>query len=50
MVLNSAHIYIRDEAAYDEAATKAGTELLVEAQKYTNIQPIQTLTRLHAVG
>jgi hypothetical protein len=50
MVLNSAHIYIRDEAAYDEASGKAGAELGAELVKYTNIQPISTLTRVHAIS
>ncbi len=50
VVMNSAHIYIRDEAAYDAAAAKSGAELGAEMVKYTNIQPLSTLTRLHAVG
>jgi hypothetical protein len=50
VVLNSAHIYIRDEAAYDAAAAKSGAELGAEMVKFTNIQPLSTLTRLHAVG
>jgi hypothetical protein len=50
MVLNSAHIYIRDEAAYDEASGKAGAELGAEMVKYTNIQPISTLTRVHSIS
>ncbi len=50
VVMNSAHIYIRDEAAYDAATTKSGAELGAELVKYTNIQPLSTLTRLHAVG
>jgi hypothetical protein len=50
VLMNSAHIYIRDEAAYDAAAAKSGAELGAEMVKYTNIQPLSTLTRLHAVG
>jgi hypothetical protein len=49
--LNSAHVYIRDEAAFfEEAAVKAAIELSAEAPNHTNIRPMQTLTRLHAAG
>jgi hypothetical protein len=49
-IMNSAHIYINDQAAYIEAETKSGAELATEAQKHTNIRPLNVLTRLHAAG
>lgn len=51
LLLNSAHVYVRDEAAYSEAAAKSSKELFAEAQAhYTGIDPFQTMTRLHAAG
>ncbi len=46
---NSAHIYVRDDAAYVEAEEKA-VELFTEAATHTNIAPRRTLMRLHAAG
>jgi len=49
-VMGSTHVYIRDEAAYDAATQKAPAELFAELKPYTNIVPLQTLTKLHAFG
>lgn len=49
-VLSAAHIYIKDETLYDAAAAKAGPELFAEVKTYTNIAPLQVLTRLHSAG
>ena len=50
LVKNAVHIYIRDEAAYDEAGSKIPSELKAEGAQHTNIAPVQTLTQLHAAG
>jgi hypothetical protein len=49
MVVGSTHVYIREPDAYDAAREKA-PELFKELTAYTNINPMQTLTRLHAFG
>ena len=49
-LLNSAHIYIRDNAAYITASANSDAKLNDEVQKYTNIQSVSTLTRVHAAG
>jgi hypothetical protein len=49
MVVGSTHVYIREPDAYDAAREKA-PELFAELKNYTNINPLQTLTRLHAFG
>jgi hypothetical protein len=48
-VVGSTHVYIRDEVAYDAAAQKS-PELFAELVPYTNIAPLQTLTKVHAAG
>jgi len=48
-VVGSTHVYIRDPDAYDAAREKA-PELFKELAAYTNINPVQTLTKLHAFG
>lgn len=50
MVTASVHIYIRDEAAYDAAATTKAQELFAEARPYTNLSPVQSLAKVHALG
>jgi hypothetical protein len=49
-VVGSTHIYIRDEMLYDTVAQQKGPELMKELIPYTNIAPLQTLTKLHAAG
>lgn len=49
MVVASTHVYINNPDAYDAAREKA-PELFAELKDYTNINPLQTLTRLHAFG
>jgi hypothetical protein len=49
-LLHTAHIYINDVDAYTEAEGRLGAGLLAELEKYTNIKPRVTLTRLHAIG
>jgi hypothetical protein len=48
-VVGSTHIYIRDELAYD-AATQKSPDLMKELIPYTNIAPLQTLTKVYAAG
>jgi hypothetical protein len=50
LMKSAVHVYIKDEAAYDQAVTKVPPELFAEAKQYTNIVPLQTLTKLHAAG
>jgi hypothetical protein len=49
MVVGSTHVYIGDPDKYDAAREKA-PELFKELASYTNINPVQTLTKLHAFG
>jgi hypothetical protein len=48
-VVGSTHVYIRDPVKYDAAREKA-PELFKELAAYTNINPVQSLTKLHAFG
>jgi hypothetical protein len=48
-VVGSTHVYIRDADKYDAAREKA-PELFKELAAYTNINPVQSLTKLHAFG
>jgi hypothetical protein len=49
-LLVSAHVYIRDNDSFNAAAAKSGNELYTDVEEYTNITPVQTLTRLQAIG
>jgi hypothetical protein len=46
-VVGSTHVYIRDPDKYD-AARENAPELFKELAAYTNINPVQSLTKLHA--
>jgi hypothetical protein len=48
-VVGSTHVYINDPVMYDAAREKA-PELFKELAAYTNINPVQSLTKLHAFG
>lgn len=49
IVTAATHEYVRDIEAYD-AAAKREAALFAELKTYTNIAPLQTLTRVHALG
>ncbi|MEO8314848.1 MAG: hypothetical protein ABI645_08655 [Pseudomonadota bacterium] len=49
LITGATHVYIRDEVAYDAAASKS-PELFAELKPYTNIAPLQTLTKVYASG